>query len=155
MQPAGPTRGREPVEGVRGELGLRYRYSYGPMYDRFFRETRDSRTILGAKCSRCGAVLLPPRAYCGFCFVDPEGWMRVSDTGTVMSFTVVSMEYPGQALDPPYVYALIMLDGADVPFPHLLGEVSPEQVAAGMRVRAAWAEDRKGTLKDIQYFRPA
>ncbi len=146
--------GGGPVEEVRGELRLAYRYSYGSQYDRFYREMRDNRLIMGVKCSRCGAVLLPPRPYCGFCFVPPEGWSSVADTGTVLTYTVIHMEFDGQVTKPPYIYALIMLDGADVHLPHLIGEVEPEEVRTGMRVRAVWSEDRKGTLHDIKYFRP-
>jgi len=48
-----------------------------------------------------------------------------------------------------------MLNGADVQFPHMLGEVEFDDIEVGMRLKAVWSEDRKGTLHDIRYFRPA
>jgi len=39
---------------------------------------------------------------------------------------------------------------------HLLGEVSPEEVAVGMKVKAVWKPqgERQGAITDIRYFRP-
>lgn len=142
------------VTEVDGELRLSYRYSYGEHYERFYREMRDNRRIMGIRCSRCGAVLLPPRPYCGFCFEPAEEWVEVSDEGTLVTYTVAYPPSAGQPAEPPRTYAFIMLDGADVQFPHLLGEVSAGDIEVGMRVKAVWAEDRKGTLHDIEYFRP-
>jgi uncharacterized OB-fold protein len=142
------------VKEVVSELRLSYRYAYGEHYDRFYREMRDNRRIMGVRCSRCGAVLLPPRPYCGFCYEPAEEWVQVSDEGTVVTYTVVHQVAPGRPAEKPYTYALIMLDGADVQFPHMVSEVPAGGVRVGMRVKAVWAEDRKGTLHDIEYFRP-
>lgn len=144
----------EPVTAVQGELDLKFRHSYGIHYDRFYREMRDNMRIMGVKCPKCGAVLLPPRPYCGFCFSPVEEWVELSDEGYVMTFTVVHLPFIGQPTEPPYAYAFIMLDGADVQLPHILGEVDNDDIEVGMRVRAVWNEDRKGTLHDIRYFRP-
>jgi hypothetical protein len=83
-----------------------------------------------------------------------QEWVELSDEGTLLTFTVVYLPFIGQPTEPPYVYAFIMLDGADVQFPHILSEVEPEDVKVGMRLKAKWAEERKGTLHDIEYFRP-
>jgi uncharacterized OB-fold protein len=39
---------------------------------------------------------------------------------------------------------------------HLLGEVKPEDLRIGMKVKAAWKlpEEREGSILDIRYFRP-
>jgi hypothetical protein len=146
--------GRGPVTEAHGELDLSFKYSCGEYYDRFYREMRDNKRITGVKCSKCGAVLLPPRPYCGFCFAPVDTWVELSDEGSLVTFTEIHMPFVGQPTEPPYIYAFIMLDGADVHIPHLLGEVALEDVRAGMRVKAVWAKDRKGTLHDIEYFRP-
>ncbi|MHB8895776.1 MAG: Zn-ribbon domain-containing OB-fold protein [Candidatus Geothermincolia bacterium] len=154
LEEASVSGGREPVTEIRGELDIKYRYAYGEHYDRFFREMRDNRRIMAVKCPKCGAVLLPPRPYCGFCYTPVEEWIEVSDVGTLLTFTVVYLPFVGQPTEPPYVYAFIKLDGADVQFPHILGEVDPADVRVGMRLKARWAEKRTGTLHDIEYFRP-
>lgn len=150
-----PSEEKEPVTTVEGALDITYRYSYGEHYDRFFREMRDNKRIMGVRCSRCSAVLLPPRPYCGFCYAPVDEWVELSDEGSVLTYTVIHLPFMGQPTEPPYVYAFIGLDGADVQFPHLLGEVEPADIKVGMRVKAVWSEERRGTLHDIRYFRPA
>ncbi len=146
--------GGGPVDEVDGELRISYRQSYGEHYRRFYREMCDNKRIMGVKCSKCGAVLLPPRPYCGFCYEPADQWVELADEGTLKTFTTVYEPRDGEPAAQPYIYAFIMLDGAGVHLPHLLGEVDPEDVEVGMRVKAVWAEDRKGTLHDIKYFRP-
>jgi len=146
--------GGDIVKSVTGTLDVKYRFSYGDQYDRFFREMRDNKRIMGIACPKCGAVLLPPRPYCGFCYTPVDEWVELSDEGALLTYTVVHLPFIGQPTEPPYIYAFIMLDGADVQFPHILGEIEAADVRTGMRVKAVWAEERKGTLHDIKYFRP-
>lgn len=143
-----------PAVEVEGELDLTYRHAAGEHAERFSCEIRDNKRIMGVRCSRCETVLLPPRPYCGFCFEPATEWVEVGDEGELVTFTVVHRDSGGVGLEKPYVRALIMLDGAGAHFPHVLGEVAPDDVSEGMRVKAVWAEDRNGTLHDIEYFRP-
>ena len=147
--------GGAPVEEISGKIDIRFRHTMGPYFERFFDELRDNRKIMGIRCTGCGVVLLPPRPYCSLCYAPTGQWVELSDEGRVMTFTQVRASFPGQPVEPPYIYAFIMLDGADAHFPHIIGEVDPAGVRVGMRVKAKWAEDRKGTLHDIEYFRPA
>jgi uncharacterized OB-fold protein len=36
----------------------------------------------------------------------------------------------------------------------MLGEVKPEELRVGMRVKAVFREERKASILDIKYFRP-
>jgi uncharacterized OB-fold protein len=52
---------------------------------------------------------------------------------------------------------VIRLDGtSEGGFLHLLGEVAPDDVRAGMEVEAVWKPpgERAGSILDIRYFRP-
>jgi uncharacterized OB-fold protein len=82
--------------------------------------------------------------------------VRVADVGTVVSRAVVHLPVPGMDLDVPFAWAWIRLDGADVPFAHLVGEVEPDAVHAGQRVEAVWVAtpDRPQSWEAIRWFRP-
>ena len=63
-----------------------------------------------------------------------------------------------QPLEEPQLPAVIRLDGtSEGGFLHLLGEVAPDDVRAGMQVEAVWKpmDDRSGSILDIAYFRPS
>ena len=62
----------------------------------------------------------------------------------------------GQRLDPPYVVAQVLLDGADIPLPHLILGCVPEEVRMGLRVAAVWRERERWstTPENIAHFAP-
>ena len=77
----------------------------------------------------------------------------VSDTGTVTTFCIVNVPFEGQTMKLPYVYASVLLDGADLPMLHLVNAPAHE-ARMGMRVRAEWvpAGERRPTLESIRWF---
>jgi uncharacterized OB-fold protein len=81
--------------------------------------------------------------------------VELADTGTITSYTVVHVPFPGITVDLPFVCGWIRLDGADVPFAHLVGTSDPEAVRVGSRVQAVWAQDGDlaPTWESIRWFR--
>ena len=67
-------------------------------------------------------------------------------------------------IEEPEIPAVIVLDGASSldsgpimgGLMHLLGEVEPDKVHIGMKVKAVWKapEEREGSVTDILYFKP-
>jgi uncharacterized OB-fold protein len=141
---------------VEGKLALPYQYFAGEVGSRFLNALRDEQKILGQRCDKCGKVFVPPRQTCERCFADlSNAWVELGQTGQVVGFTVVKHKEPHYPLPPPFVMALIKLDGADSPFVHLIGGVAPDKVKVGMKVKAVFADERIGSLLDIKHFAPA
>lgn len=140
------------VKEVRGRVSIPYRWSYGHALTRFFEESRDNRRLVGTRCPLCQSVIVPAASICTRCFVEAVEWVEVSDHGVLATFTTVHLPFPGQPTEPPYTYGLILLDGANTYFSHLINEPA-EELACGMRVEAVWSDDRKGDLFDILYFK--
>jgi hypothetical protein len=113
--------------------------------------------LLGERCPVCGKVYIPPRGACPTDGVPTTDEIELPDIGTVTTFCVVNVPYPGQRVAPPYVAAAILLDGADIPFQHLILGCEAGEVRMGMRVRAVWKpRDEWGTTpENIDHFRPA
>ena len=80
--------------------------------------------------------------------------VELAQIGTVTAFSVIRIPFEGQVLEPPYACAHVLIDGADVPLLHILGECAVDAVAVGLRVEAVWAEQIEPTLASIRYFRP-
>jgi uncharacterized OB-fold protein len=133
-----------------------YTYEPGLTLSGFLRGLGERR-IQGGRCPSCSGVYVPPRARCPRCRVGPLDRVELPHRGSVASYTVVHLPFPGLTVDLPFVSAWIRLDGADVTFAHLLGEMRPEDVTVGQLVEAVWVEDHDlaPTWESIRYFRPA
>jgi 3-hydroxybutyryl-CoA dehydratase len=140
---------------VQGKLALPFQYFAGRTGSRFLTALRDRKVIRGVRCERCAKVFVPPRATCERCFAPiADNWVDLAPTGTVTGFTVVRYAEPHQPLKPPFIQALIRLDGADTPFVHIVRGVGPSQMRTGLRVQAVWARKTTATIRDIDHFRP-
>ncbi|GAA2643463.1 DNA-binding protein [Paractinoplanes durhamensis] len=143
----------EPVTIMTTPIRLSYTHTTSTDESRYLRALAEGR-LLGQRCPVCHKVYVPPRV-CPADGVPTEEEVPVRDHGTVTTFCVVNVPFPGQRLDPPYVVAQILLDGADIPIPHfVIGDAG--QVRMGMRVAAVWRppEDWTTTPENIVHFRP-
>jgi uncharacterized OB-fold protein len=98
--------------------------------------------IIGHKCPSCGRVYVPGKGYCPLCVVTTTeaDEVEVPDTGTLTGFTIVTpVNYYGQQKTEPFVYASVLLDGADTTLggQDITG-VPHSELRAGLRVKARW-----------------
>ena len=140
---------------VVSDMHIRYSFEPGWVLSGFL-TALSQRRIEGGRCPACSAVYVPPRPRCPACRVGPLEPTELPDRGAVTSYTVVHLPVAGMTIDLPFVCAWIRLDGADVPFAHLLEQVASEAVHIGQRVTAVWAddEDLAPSWESIRYFRP-
>jgi uncharacterized OB-fold protein len=145
----------DPVRRIKAPVRLEYTVQAGKTLSRFLAGLVEGR-ILGRRCAGCHKVYVPPRGACPTCALPAGDEVEVRDTGTVTTFCIVNVPFEGQTMKLPYVYASILLDGADIPLLHLVNAPADE-ARMGMRVRAEWAApgDRKPTLESIQWFSPS
>ncbi len=139
---------------VPGKLVVPYRYFVGRLASKALIALRDDKKVMGVRCPTCNLTYMPPRSTCGRCFSKLEELVEVGDKGTVLTYTVVYHKEPVHPMEPPFVYGLIKLDGADTALPHFIGEVEPEKVSIGMKVQAVFKDKREGNILDIKYFKP-
>ena len=131
-------------------LSFDYTRSVGPTLSQFFTALRERR-IVGARGSD-GRVYVPPAEF------DPVTYERlteivpVSSVGTVLSWTWQPEPLEGQPLDRAFAWALIKLDGADVPLLHAVDAGSSDAISTGARVHVHWADEPAGAITDIAYF---
>ena len=114
--------------------------------------------ILGARCTTCRKIVVPPRLVCEWCYRPMEEVIQLQDTGTVNTFSLCYVTWDMQRVKEPEIPAVIEIDGASPlhGIMHMLGEVDPTKVHIGMRVKAVWrpAAERAGAITDILYFKP-
>lgn len=129
-----------------------YTRSTGPVLGRFLSGLRDG-VVVGGRTST-GQVVVPPLEFDPVTHEPTTDFVEVSSVGTVTSWTWVPEPVKAQPFDRPFAFALVTLDGADVPLLHALDVASPAEVSTGMRVRVRWAAERAGHINDIACFEP-
>lgn len=131
-------------------LSFDYTRSVGPLLSQFFTALR-GRRIVGVRGSD-GRVHVPPAEYDPVTYEQLTEIVPVSSVGTVVSWTWQSTPLEGQPLDRPFAWALIKLDGADIPLLHAVEASSSDEVSTGARVHAHWVDEPVGAITDIAYF---
>jgi hypothetical protein len=133
-------------------VSLTYREHLTPNLNAFADALLEGR-IIGHKCPSCGRVYVPPKGYCPMCVVatTEADQVEVPDRGMVTGFTIVTpVAYYGQKETEPFVYASVLLDGADSP---LGGQdvtgVPHEELRTGLRVKAKWKPRDQRTAEGI------
>lgn len=132
-----------------------YTRSLGPILNRFCTGLRDRR-IIGTTTSD-GRVVVPPVEFDPVTLetLGPESLVEVGSAGTVTTWAWVNEPKPNHPFDRPFAFALVQLDGADVPFLHAVDAGTPDAMSTGMRVQARWADETIGHINDIAAFVPA
>jgi uncharacterized protein len=144
-----------PVTMTITPVRLRYEHTASAAESAYLRGLADGR-LIGRRCPVCGKVYVPSRGVCPADGVPADEAVELPDIGTVTTFSIVNVGYPGQQVTPPYVAAAVLLDGADIAFQHLILGCEPSEVHLGMRVRAVWRPRREWdtTAETISHFGP-
>ncbi len=157
--PAPPGPAAEPAGGpvtmVTTPVRLRYEHTTSREESAYLQRLAEGR-LVGQRCPACGKGYIPPRGACPTDGVPTAEEVELPDTGIVTTFCVVNVPFPGQRVKPPYAAAAVLLDGADIPFQHLILGCEPSEVRMGMRVAAVWKprEQWGTTAENIDHFRP-
>jgi uncharacterized protein len=129
-----------------------YTRSLGPVLSQFMTGLRE-RTVLGSRLSD-GRVAVPPVEYDPLTHEPLTELVPVAPTGTVQTWSWVSEPVKAQPFDRPFAFAMVLLDGADVPMLHAV-DAPHESMRTGMRVQVRWADETRGDITDITCFEPA
>lgn len=145
----------EPVRAVRTPAEMVFTYTPGAASSRFLKAIAQKR-IIGERAEPGARVYVPSRGADPQLGKPTDEEVEVSDTGTVTSFCMVNISFYGGTQELPYVTALILLDGSDLPIMHMIQECPVEDVRPGMRVEAVWVPDDElgPTMESIKWFRP-
>ena len=127
-----------------------YTRSTGPIIGAFLTGLREKKFV-GIRTSD-GRVLVPPVEYDPVTSEDLTELVDVAETGVVTTWSWNDKPLAGQPFDRPFAWALVKLDGADTALLAAVDVASPDAMSTGMRVRARWADERVGSIRDIACF---
>lgn len=143
------------ITDIEAPVYLKYNFTAGAAAARFLSQIKQGR-LTGQRCPSCQQVYIPPRGSCAACGCPTEEEVEVADKATIQSFTIVTIPIPGNPIQPPYIIANLVADGANISFLHLISECVNEDVHIGQRVQAVWKprEEWDYAMDNIRYFKP-
>ncbi|OSC38542.1 DNA-binding protein [Mycobacterium decipiens] len=154
-----PTGDLDPVTMIVTPVHMQIAHSASHEESAYLRALAEGK-LLGAR-TRSGSgekakVYFPPHGADPATGLATTEFVELADKGTVTTFAIINIPFLGQRIKPPYVAAYVLLDGADIPFLHLVSEIEAHEVRMGMRVEAVWKPREEWGLgiDNIEYFRP-
>ena len=131
----------EPVLSVRTPIRMEYEVTPGQSLSTYLRAMKEKR-ILGNVCPDTGQVMVPPRGISPLSGKRATEMVEVADTGYIESFNITRLPIKSRPdLEPPYISAWVVHDGAHNSSIALVAGIPPEEARIGMRVRAVWKPD--------------
>jgi uncharacterized protein len=151
-QPAGD---QQPVKMVVTPIEMTIQHTASHEESAYLRAIAEGK-LLGARTGENGKVYFPPHGADPATGLPTTEFVELPDKGTVTTFAIINIPFMGQRIKPPYVAAYVLLDGADIPFLHLVSDIDAHEVRMGMRVEAVWKrrEEWGFGIDNIEYFRP-
>ncbi len=154
-EPEGPASDQDPVTMIVTPISLTIQHTASHEESAYLRAIAEGK-LLGAKTGENGKVYFPPHGADPATGQPTTEFLELPDKGTVTTFAIINIPFQGQRIKPPYVAAYVLLDGADIPFLHLVADIDAHEVRMGMRVEAIWRprEEWGFGIDNIEYFRP-
>jgi uncharacterized protein len=146
---------RDPVKIQVTPLSIEIQHSASHEESAYLRALAQGK-IIGARTGQDGKLYFPPHGADPATGKPTTEFVELPDKGTVTTFAIINIPFAGQRIKPPYVAAYVLLDGADIPFLHLVTEIDASEVRMGMRVEAVWKprEEWGWGIDNIDHFRP-
>jgi uncharacterized OB-fold protein len=150
---------RDPVTMIVTPIEIQIQHTASHEESAYLRAIAEGRLIGARTASESGEkakVYFPPHGADPATGLATTEFVELPDKGTVTTFAIINIPFMGQRIKPPYVAAYVLLDGADIPFLHLVSEIDAHAVRMGMRVEAVWRprEEWGFGIDNIEYFRP-
>ncbi len=155
-----PAAGLDPVTMLLSPSNIEIQHTASLAESTFLRALKQGKLLAGRTRShgtqKAGPVYFPPREADPATGKQLDEFIELSDVGTVTTFAIINIPFPGQRIKPPYVAAYVLLDGADIAFLHLVSDIEADEVRMGLRVQAVWRPREEWGLgiDNIEYFRP-
>ena len=119
-----------------------------------FNEFLNEKKLMASKCTKCGALYLPPRPLCGKCFGSEMEWAEMKGKGKLAAFTTITvaptlMLEEGYGRDNPYCTGVVELAEGPKISARILGvdAKKPEGIKIGTPLAVDFVERGEGEAK--------
>lgn len=119
-----------------------------------FRRQLAAHKLMGARCTDCGAIYVPPRPVCPECLNAALEWVELSGAGQLVAYTVIvvaptMMLEAGYGRKNPYCTGVVALAEGPRVSAQILGVdvAHPESIHIGQSVKVVFIERGEGETR--------
>ncbi|MCS7385198.1 MAG: Zn-ribbon domain-containing OB-fold protein [archaeon GB-1867-005] len=95
--------------------------------------------FMGAKCNKCGKILVPPKPTCPICGSRKFMWVELKRKGEVKTFTIIHVAPQQFASLAPYAVGIVELEDG-VKLPGMIKDVELNKLKVGLKVKVEFEE---------------
>ena len=127
--------------------------------EKFIKSLADKK-LLGAKCPKCGYVLVPPRTRCVRCNakIGEGDLVELSGKGVLTGRTLAKVKLDGKCnfvdRKEKKIIGAVKLDDADSTLFMPIEADDLVKLEIGTAVSIQWSDETKGDISDIKSFKP-
>jgi uncharacterized OB-fold protein len=99
----------------------------------FYKFVREKK-LMGAKCGKCGTVLLPPKPMCTKCLSTNLEWIELEGAGKLLTYTVIHVAPVQFQSLAPYSVGIVELKNG-LRLPGMILGVDQEKINVGMKLK--------------------
>lgn len=115
------------------------------------------RKLMGAECTTCGKVLVPPKPMCPTCLKKGLQWKRLPTQGRLLTYSIIHVSPERFKTVTPYAVGIIELE-AGARLPGMIKQIEFEKIKVGMTLHVGFETETETTTSwptwARYYFKP-
>jgi len=101
--------------------------------EQFYRFMNEGK-LMGAKCIKCGKIMLPPRPICIQCYSENLEWVKLENKGKLLTYTIIHVAPPQFQHLVPYAVGIIELEKG-LKLPGMIKGIDFDKIKIGMELK--------------------
>ncbi len=101
--------------------------------EQFYRFMNEGK-LMGAKCIKCGKIMLPPRPICIQCYSENLEWIKLENKGKLLTYTIIHVAPPQFQHLVPYAVGIIELEKG-LKLPGMIKGTDFDKIKIGMELK--------------------
>ncbi len=90
--------------------------------------------FMAVKCNECKTKILPPKQMCTNCLSTDLKWIKIKDTGKLLSYTIIHVAPEQFQSIAPYIVGIVEFEDG-LRLPGMICDVPPEKIIVGMKLK--------------------
>jgi hypothetical protein len=96
--------------------------------------------LMGARCNKCGKLLVPPKSMCPKCLSKDLRWTELPKEGKLLTYTIIHVSPKQFQALTPYAVGIVKLE-EDAQLPGMIKGIALDKIKVGMNLAVDFDTD--------------